>query len=83
MVDWQITTTTIYCDAIDDEATLLVYADGTVKCTGYTKYINPDRDTSKLLDKKSKKLGKTLGCEGMECSRVTAYRDRQFKEEEK
>ena len=25
MVNWQVTATTIYCDAVDDEITLLVY----------------------------------------------------------
>jgi len=78
MVDWQITTTTIYCDDVDDEVTLLVYADGTVKCTGYDRYNNPDHDTEKLLKEKGKKLNKTLGCEGLECSRVTGYRNKLF-----
>ena len=35
MVDWQVTATTIYCDAVDDDVTLLVYKDGSAKCTGY------------------------------------------------
>jgi len=83
MVDWQITTTTIYCDAVDDEATLLVYADGKVKCTGYDRYGNPDRKTEKLLKEKGKKLNRTLGCEGLECSRVTGYRNKLFCKDDK
>jgi hypothetical protein len=38
MVDWEITATTIYCKAVDDEVTLLVSADGTCRCTGRQKY---------------------------------------------
>lgn len=83
MVDWQITTTTIYCDAVDDEATLLVYADGSVKCAGYARYGNPDNETRKQLKAKGKLLDKTLGCEGPQCSRATGYRDNLFAEEKK
>jgi len=35
MVNWQVTEVTIYCDAVDDEVTIQVYKDGSVKCTGY------------------------------------------------
>lgn len=83
MTNWQITTTTIYCDAIDDEATVLVYGDGTIKCIGYSKYGNPSRDIAKLLKKKSKKLNRTLKCDGPECHRVTDYRDKLFAEDNK
>ena len=38
MTDWEITATTVYCDAVDDEVTLIVYRDGTIKCTGHQKY---------------------------------------------
>ncbi len=81
MADWQITTTTIYCDAIDDEATLLVYADGTLKCTGYTKYFKPDREAGKLLKQRGKSLNRVLECGGLECHRLTGYRDKLITED--
>ncbi len=78
-----LTATTIYCDAVDDEVTLIVNKDGTSKCTGYKKYGNPDKETVRLLKMKSKQSGKRLSCEGPECHRVTQYRDRLFAEEAK
>lgn len=81
MTNWVITATTIYCDAIGDEVTLMVYKDGTSECTGYKKYGKPDKETAKLIKIKSKQLGKQLGCEGLECHRVTQYRDRLLAEE--
>ena len=81
MVDWQITATTIYCDAVDEDVTLMVYKDGSVKCAGYPKYGEPGKEVSKLLKKKSKQLGSNLECEGPECSRVIQYRDKLFAEE--
>ena len=40
MVNWQVTATTLYCDTVNDEVTILVYKDWSVMCTGYTKYSN-------------------------------------------
>lgn len=76
MVNWQITATTIYCDAIDDEVTLIVSRDGTVKCTGYKKYGKPDKETARSIKIKSKRLGKQLGCNEPECHRLIQYRDK-------
>jgi hypothetical protein len=81
MVNWQVTTTTIYCDAVADEVTVLVYRDGSTRCTGYDKYNNPGQDTDNLLKKRSKELNRTLECDGPQCHRVTGYRDRLFAEE--
>ena len=84
MVDWQVTATTIYCDAVDDEVTVLVYKDWSLKCTGFGKYhpqSNPNKEVLKLLKKKSRKLGRELGCEGIPCPRVLAYRDKLKSEE--
>ena len=82
MVKWVITATTIYCDAVDDEATLMVYKDGMAKCTGYKKYGKPDKEAAKLLKIKSRRSGKQLGCTGPECHRLTQYRDRLMAEDE-
>ena len=83
MVNWQVTAATIYCDAVDDEVTLLVYRDGSVKCIGYQKYGEPSKEVTKLLQKKSKQLKRRLECEGQECYRVIQYRDKLFAEEAK
>lgn len=78
MVDWQITATTINCDAIDDEATLMVFKDGSVKCAAYPRYCPPDKRTAAALAKRAEKSGRHLECEGPLCSRMTRYRDEQF-----
>ena len=83
MVNWVVTATTIYCDAVADEVTLIVDKDGELKCTGYTKYYKPDKETSKSIKAKSKRLGKQLGCEGLDCHRVTKYQDKLQAEKDK
>jgi len=75
MVDWEITATTIYCEAVDDEVTILVSRDGTAKCTGRQKYSRPDKETARAMKVKSKQLGKPLACEGDACARVTQHKD--------
>ncbi|MDD4860216.1 MAG: hypothetical protein PHR56_08485 [Dehalococcoidales bacterium] len=41
MFDWQVTATTVRCESVDDEVTIMVSRDGTVKCTGYQKSKKP------------------------------------------
>lgn len=81
MVNWQVTATTIYCDAVDDEVTLLVYKDGSAKCVAYTRYGKPSKETLRLLKAKSRQLKRNLECDGPECYRLIQYRDRLFAEE--
>lgn len=81
MVNWQVTATTIYCDAVDDEVTVLVYQDFSTKCTGYTKYSEPAKEITNLLRKKSKQLGRRLECEGPECHRVIQYKEKLVTDE--
>jgi len=81
MVSWKITATTIYCDAVDDEVTVLVYKDFSTKCTGYQKYHKPSKELAKLLRKKSKHLGRQLACPGLECPRVIQYKEKLLSEE--
>ena len=81
--DWQVTATSINCEAVDADITLMVYKDRSVKCTGYKKYGESlTREVAKELKKKGKKLGRELKCEGPECSRLIGYRDKLFAEEE-
>ena len=81
MVDWQITAATIYCDAVDDEVTIMVYKDWSVKCTGFNKYMHPDKDAAALLKKKGKRLNRHLQCEGLECKRILRYKAKMLSEE--
>ena len=81
MADWILTATTIYCDAIDDEVTLIIDKDGMLKCTGYTKYGKPDKEAARSVKAKSKRLGKQLRCEGLECHRAIQYRNKLSAEE--
>ena len=81
MVNWQITATTTYCDAEDEEVTLMVYKDWSTKCTGYRKYGEPNREMLNLLEKKSRRLKRRLECTGPECPRVTQYKGKLFSEE--
>ena len=81
MVNWQVTEVTIYCDAVDDEVTIQVYKDGSVKCTGYGNYGEPSRDAINLLKKKSKQLKRQLKCEGLECNRVLQYKNNLLSQE--
>ena len=81
--DWQVTATTIYCDAVDDYATLVVHKDWSVKCAGYNKYGSDiTKENTKMLRKRGKKLGRELKCEGPECHRMIEYRDKLQAEEE-
>ena len=80
MVDWQVTATTIYCDAVLDEVTIMVYKDWSVKCTGYEKYTG-SREASVELVKKSVRLKRVVGCEGLDCERVTGYKEKLLAEE--
>jgi hypothetical protein len=82
VTDWQVTATTIYCDAVDDDVTLIVDKDWNISCTGYTRYMtNLDKETSRTLKQKSRRLGRNLKCEGPQDFRVTDYRDRLMVQE--
>jgi len=80
---WQVTATTIYCDAVDDEATLIVkYDEKSVVCTAYPKYGQPYKKLTSRMAGRSQKLGRHLKCEGPMCRRMVEYRNRLFAEDE-
>jgi hypothetical protein len=80
---WRLTATTIYCDAVDDDVTLVVDKDLNVRCTGYSRYVtNPNKETTMALGRKSRELGRNLRCEGPQDFRVTDYRDKLIAEED-
>jgi hypothetical protein len=76
--DWEITVTTLFCEDVDDEVTLMVYADGTSKCTGRHKYSSSDKETSRVMKKKSRRLGRLPVCRGDNCPKTKQYRDSIF-----
>jgi hypothetical protein len=79
MVNWQLTATTIYCDAVDDEVTVMVYKDWSTRCTGFNKYTGKDKVTGK---RQSRQTEHSTRCEGLECARVIQYVNK-LKAEEK
>jgi len=81
MVDWQVTATTIYCEDVDDEVTIMVYKDWSAKCSSFKKYHKPGKETLNLLKKKSRQLKRELRCRGPECARIIQYREKLRAEE--
>ena len=83
MTGWKITAKTIFCDTVADEVTLLVYKDGSAKCTGYQKYQQPNSFNRKLISQKSRQLGHAIKCESGQCPRLKEYQEKIFAEESK
>jgi hypothetical protein len=81
MVSWQITAKTIYCGTVEDEVTLIIHRDGTATCTGLKKYGEPNRVMQKIIKKKVKQFNRPMQCEGLQCPRLTAYKEKIFAEE--
>jgi hypothetical protein len=82
MADWQVTAKAIYCDAVEDDVVIMVFADGSFKCTGYSKYSatgNPE--ALAILKKRSRTLNRRLRCEGPQDYRVTDYKDSLLEQE--
>ena len=72
MTDWKMTATTISCDDMNDEVTIMVYKDGKTRCTGYDLFIKLNAGV--LTD---------IECHSPVCHRVAAYKEKLFAEEEK
>lgn len=81
MPNWQITAKTILCEAVDDEVTVLVYKNGSTRCTGCQKYNQPNDVIRALVREKARKLKRPLKCEGEQCLRQSQYRDKILAEE--
>ena len=70
-VNWQVTATTILCDWVDDYAVLMVYGDGTAKCTFVNRW--------SAKKEREKKLKNCKGCESpMNCPLVGEFHGRVF-----
>ena len=72
-VDWELTATTIYCEDVADEVTIIVNHDGTVSCTGSQKYASPSKQTLQELKARGKKLAKVLACKDPGCPTLDKY----------
>jgi hypothetical protein len=81
MTGWQTTAKTIFCDSVDDEVTLLVFKDGSTRCTGCKKYSQPNAVTIRLIKEKSRRLKRPIKCEGDQCLRITGYKEKIMAEE--
>lgn len=77
---WQLTATTINCDIVNDEATIIVYKDWTVKCTGHARYASSSKARG-LIRGKSMSPERHLECLGPECPKVIQYREKLLSEE--
>ncbi|MDD5126560.1 MAG: hypothetical protein PHR43_00435 [Dehalococcoidales bacterium] len=75
MFNWQVTATTVHCESADDEVTIMVYRDGSVKCTGYQKYHKSAKN--------SKAPVKGTGCTGPDCPSAMQYREKLLAEQAK
>ena len=83
MTDWQITAKTIFCDSVDDEVTVMVFKNGSTRCTGSQKYNHPNDITLSIIRKKSRNLKKPIKCEGEQCLRISQYKEKILAEEPK
>ena len=82
MVDWQVTATTIVCEAVADEVTILIYPDWSAKCTGLVKYTST-REAGLELVRRSLQMRKNLDCKGIDCPFITEYKLKLQAEEER
>lgn len=75
-MEWRVTMKTFLCDKVEDWATVLVYRDGTVKCTHFMRY----GPVELKADKKSQE--ETKLCEGSEkCDLCLSYKQDVFRRE--
>jgi hypothetical protein len=76
MANWQVTAKTVFCESIAEEVTVMVYKDGSIKCTGFNKYSLPM--AGQVLKKRSRELKRDIKCSGLECPTAIGYRDSLF-----
>ncbi len=78
MADWKVTATTVYCESVGDEVTIMVYPDFSARCTGDA---GRQMTTAAPSRKNGRRTGRAPGCAGLDCPRVNEYRDRLAQEE--
>jgi hypothetical protein len=74
MVDWEVTATTIFCDSVRDEVTIIIKEDGSVKCSGRLKYNTQIKKNKNSSKKMSKADSNQIVCLGVDCVTVKQQR---------
>ncbi len=64
-VNWRVTATTVICTSTGAEVTVMVYKDGSIKCTGQAASVSKKKKTE---------------CAGPDCDQNKQYRDKLFGE---
>ncbi len=89
--NWQVTATTIYCEAVKNEATIMVYKDWSTACAYYKRWGPVQREKRKGIGALLVWLGilpeekrtPARECPGPEkCPQILEYRDKLYREEE-
>jgi hypothetical protein len=89
--NWQVTATTIHCDIVGREVTIMVYKDWHTACAYYGKWGAIRREKRKGIERALGWLGiiseekhiPAPECKGpQDCPKVIEYRDKLYKEEE-
>jgi hypothetical protein len=73
-VKWLVTMTTYWCETVEDWASILVYKDGSVRCSHFNAY-------GPMIVKRRGSTKETV-CEGPTCKLATDYREGVFRREE-
>ena len=77
---WKTTATTIYCNLVEDEISIIVNKDWTYSCAWYNRYkYRAAQDKNSHFDRKI--TNKFDTCTGPNCSYVTGYIDKLIQEE--
>jgi hypothetical protein len=81
MVDWQLTATTIYCDAVQEEVTIFIHKDWSPACTGFNQNTGTSGQQSKDAPVDTAASNSKKGCTGLPCKITTDYINKLMAEE--
>lgn len=87
--DWQVTATTIICDRVAHEATIMIYKDWSAACAYHKSWGPIRRETKKGIGMAMAKIGfgseeqhLPADCPGPEkCPNIDEYREKLYQEE--
>ena len=71
---WQVTACTFWCDTVGDWATILVYKDGSAKCSHFNSH-------GPMIVKRRGSTEESV-CDGPTCKIATDYKEHVFHREE-
>jgi len=84
MSSWQVTATTIHCEWVGEDVTVMIYKNGSAKCTGQSKFFETiAKGKSKLVEGKGNKVDLKLKCIYPSICGLTNYKDKILAEEVK